>query len=653
MTFAKAGVTLGEGPLRPADLEALQQAAVEAVRLRAGVNPVGDVDTLRGLGIQRFLVQLLSPRPGAAPTSPETFVEDFAPLVAAFLREGVTDFEIHGEPNTAPRGYSVSWDSPAAFSAWFLAVADGLRRRFGPPLRVGFPGLAPAGPALPGLTPVVPDEAFLNECREALAAADFVCCHVYWTTRAEMENYNGALRFLRLYLERPEVRPKPVVISQFAHVNPAQSDTEKGAQYADFYFFCTQYDRIEAVYGFLLRSSDPSWAGLTWLRPDGTPTAIPGAVGGRKRMPHPAALRLLWPTVTRAYTQAYGDRQQSYYEASWDPVHQTYWLHGGHEGVDLQAAEGSPILACLRGQVSHGPPGTAYGKYVRTVSNVPGVGQVTVLYGHLREILVPDGSTVSAGEVIGLAGRTGQATGPHLHLGMRIGGLELRPTSHYLNARRYLEPVRGTPRVPYERTYVLLPPQADRAWAEAVVAATWDTRRFTVGGSADDAGIGDLPVRRVMAVNPEGWPGDLAAFFTEYYPGVALVPVHAETPGELAEILQAPPPSPGVPGGPPPSGGLPRVQYGRTSVLLPPQADRAWARAVVAATWDRHRYTLGGSADDAGIGDLDFRRVIAVNPAGWGGDLRAFFERYYPGIIYVPVEAETPEGLAEWLEERG
>jgi murein DD-endopeptidase MepM/ murein hydrolase activator NlpD len=649
MTFAKAGVTAGEGPLRPADLEALRWAAVEAVRLRAGVNPVTDLDVYRGLGIQRFLVQLLSPRPGAERTPPEAFVEEFAPQVAAFLRAGVTDFEIHGEPNTIARGYGVSWDSPAAFSAWFVAVADGLRRRFGPPLRVGFPGLAPTGPALPGLAPAVSDEEFLDGCGEALTAADFVCCHVYWTTRAEMENYNGALRFLRVYMERSEVRPKPVVISQFANVNPAQSDTEKGAQYADFYFFCTQYDRIAAACSFLLRSPDPSWAGLTWLRPDGTPTAIPGAVGARKRMPHPVTLRLVWPTVTRAYTQAYGDRQQLYYQASWDPVSQTYWLHGGHEGVDLQATEGSPVLACLRGQVSHGPPGTAYGRYVRILSDVPGVGRVTLLYGHLREILVPDGSTVSAGEVIGLAGRTGQATGPHLHLGMRIAGLELRPTSHYLNARPYLEPVRGSPRVPYERTYVLLPPQADRAWAEAVVTATWDARRFTVGGSADDAGIGDLPVRRVIAVNPEGWPGDLAAFFAQYYPGVALVPVSAATPEELAGILQALPPSPGAPGGPPPSGGLPRVQYGRTYVLLPPGADRAWARAVVAATWDTRRFTVGGSADDAGIGDLDFRRVIAVNPAGWGGDLRAFFDRYYPGVIYIPVEAETPEELAELL----
>ncbi len=649
MSFARAGIVAGEGPVRPTDLEVFQRAAIEAVKLRAPTHSIADVEACRSVGIQRFLVQLLSPRAGTEPTSPEAFVDGFAPIVAEFLRVGVTDFEIHGEPNTHPRGYGVSWDSPAAFSAWFVAVADGLRRRFGPPLRVGFPGLAPTGPALPGFPPPIPEEEFLAGCSQALSAADFVCCHVYWTTREEMENYHRALRFPRMYLERPEVRPRPVVISQFANVNPAQSAADKGAQYADFYFLCSQYDRIAGAYAFLLRSPEPSWQGFVWLRPDGTTTAIPDAVGGRKRMPHPAALRLVWPTVTRAYTQAFGDRQRIYYEASYDPITQKYWLHGGHEGVDLQAAEGSPVLACLRGQVSHGPPGTAYGNYVRVVSDVEGVGRVTLLYGHLREILVPDGSTVLAGQVIGLAGRTGQTTGPHLHLGMKITGLELKPTSHYLNARPYLEPVRGSPREPYERTYVLLPPQADRAWAEAVVAATWDTRRFTVGGSADDAGIGDLPVRRVIAVNPEGWPGDLTAFFATYYPGVVLIPVTASTPQELEDILRSLPPFPAPMERPSGATGLPRVQYGRTYVLLPPGADRQWARAVVAATWDTHRFTMGGSADDAGIGDLDFRRVIAVNPERWSGDLRAFFERYYPGVVYFPIQAQTPQKLEEKL----
>ncbi|RME35193.1 MAG: hypothetical protein D6793_07640, partial [Thermoflexia bacterium] len=116
MTFAKAGVVAGEGPAGSADLDAVQQAGLEMVKLRWPVNPVGDVAAYRSIGVHRFLVQLLSPDVGVSPVSPETFVEAVSPAVEAFLRAGVTDFEVHGEPNLAERGYGVSWDSPAAFA---------------------------------------------------------------------------------------------------------------------------------------------------------------------------------------------------------------------------------------------------------------------------------------------------------------------------------------------------------------------------------------------------------------------------------------------------------------------------------------------------------------------------------------------------------
>jgi hypothetical protein len=85
-------------------------------------------------------------------------------------------------------------------------------------------------------------------------------------------------------------------------------------------------------------------------------------------------------------------------------------------------------------------------------------------------------------------------------------------------------------------------------------------------------------------------------------------------------------------------------------VLLPPDADARWALAVVDGTWNLHQYTVGGSADDAGIGDLDVRRVIAVNPERWPTDLEAFFTAHYPDVQYVPVEASTPDDLARKLE---
>ena len=79
--------------------------------------------------------------------------------------------------------------------------------------------------------------------------------------------------------------------------------------------------------------------------------------------------------------------------------------------------------------------------------------------------------------------------------------------------------------------------------------------------------------------------------------------------------------------------GQPRVQYSRTYVLLPPSATPDLLQRATLRFFDE-RCTVGFSADDAGIGDLNERVVIAVDPEGWGGDLRAWFEQYYPGVRY-------------------
>jgi len=99
-----------------------------------------------------------------------------------------------------------------------------------------------------------------------------------------------------------------------------------------------------------------------------------------------------------------------------------------------------------------------------------------------------------------------------------------------------------------------------------------------------------------------------------------------------------------------PQRGAPREQYERIYVLLPPGADSNWASAAIHATWDDHHYTVGGSADDAGIGDLDGRTVIAINPSYWQDDLEVFFQTHYPGVRYIPLEAATPQQLVTRLQ---
>jgi len=59
-----------------------------------------------------------------------------------------------------------------------------------------------------------------------------------------------------------------------------------------------------------------------------------------------------------------------------------------------------------------------------------GLGLYT-LYGHCSQILVKEGDHVNAGEVIAKTGTTGLALGDHLHFGMLVQGIEVRPVEWF------------------------------------------------------------------------------------------------------------------------------------------------------------------------------------------------------------------------------
>jgi murein DD-endopeptidase MepM/ murein hydrolase activator NlpD len=54
-------------------------------------------------------------------------------------------------------------------------------------------------------------------------------------------------------------------------------------------------------------------------------------------------------------------------------------------------------------------------------------GGILSMYFHLEKIFVQKGQFVEKGQVVGLVGATGRATGPHLHLGIRINGARVDP----------------------------------------------------------------------------------------------------------------------------------------------------------------------------------------------------------------------------------
>ena len=105
------------------------------------------------------------------------------------------------------------------------------------------------------------------------------------------------------------------------------------------------------------------------------------------------------------------------------------WINGerknSHTGMDIKAPEGQPVKAANSGLVA------LVGDFFftgRAVFLDHGQGVYT-MYFHLSKIEVVEGQKVSKGEVLGLVGMTGRATGPHLHWGVRLGGARVDPAS--------------------------------------------------------------------------------------------------------------------------------------------------------------------------------------------------------------------------------
>jgi len=95
-----------------------------------------------------------------------------------------------------------------------------------------------------------------------------------------------------------------------------------------------------------------------------------------------------------------------------------------HRGVDYAAPTGTPVRAAGDGKVLFRG---VQGGYGNTVILQHG-GNVTTLYGHLSRFASPRlGSRVRQGEVIGYVGKSGLATGPHLHYEYRVNGVHRNP----------------------------------------------------------------------------------------------------------------------------------------------------------------------------------------------------------------------------------
>lgn len=97
-----------------------------------------------------------------------------------------------------------------------------------------------------------------------------------------------------------------------------------------------------------------------------------------------------------------------------------------HTGLDIGASSGTPIKAAAGGTVTFSGYKGSYG-YMVVISHGNGL---ETYYGHCSKLYATTGQEVNQGEVIAAVGNTGNSTGPHLHLEIRINGVAYNPQNY-------------------------------------------------------------------------------------------------------------------------------------------------------------------------------------------------------------------------------
>ena len=150
-------------------------------------------------------------------------------------------------------------------------------------------------------------------------------------------------------------------------------------------------------------------------KPEVQPTvseAAPAPVGSASPVPTPGTpgksnAPLRWPVAAPRLTSAFGTR--------WGK---------NHEGIDMAAPIGTPVLAAAAGDVIYA------GDHVRGYGNMVVVkhsDNLVTVYAHNSVLLVHEGDRVSVGQEIARVGDTGRSTAPHLHFEVRRRDTPLDP----------------------------------------------------------------------------------------------------------------------------------------------------------------------------------------------------------------------------------
>ena len=133
-------------------------------------------------------------------------------------------------------------------------------------------------------------------------------------------------------------------------------------------------------------------------------------------------IKKFYPLRNGQRVASFGDHRYYYYNEKDNIVSESY-----HVGYDLASNSMADIKTSNAGKVVFADENGIYG-------NMPmidhGLGLYT-LYGHCSQLSVSEGDEVRAGQVIAKTGKTGLALGDHLHFGMLVQGIEVRPVEWF------------------------------------------------------------------------------------------------------------------------------------------------------------------------------------------------------------------------------
>ena len=129
-------------------------------------------------------------------------------------------------------------------------------------------------------------------------------------------------------------------------------------------------------------------------------------------------MKRFYPLKNGKKVASFGDHRYYYYQNKDNVISESF-----HVGYDLASTKMAPVIASNPGKVVYAAENGIYG-------NMPmidhGLGLYT-LYGHCSQLFVNEGDEVSAGQMIARTGTSGLALGDHLHFGILVQGIEVRP----------------------------------------------------------------------------------------------------------------------------------------------------------------------------------------------------------------------------------